>query len=150
MRRREGRRGARARPRGSSNRPRSGRTARIVRVLGSPSAPARPDRASRPARRPSKVARQFAEAFVVYETGGVDAKVRTSFASTATRQLSHSLLRRPPRQPASVKVPQAKVVNVVAGPSKGTTYSVSVSLLRVGVTSELRLEMEQGPGRSGK
>jgi hypothetical protein len=94
-----------------------------------------------------QTARRFAEAFVVYETGGVDSKVRKTFGQTTTRQLSKSLLRRPPRQPASVKVPQAKVVNVVAGPSKGTTYSVSVSLLRVGVTSELRLQMEQGPGK---
>ena len=44
-------------------------------------------------------------------------------------------------------MPQAKVVNVVAGPSKGSVYTVSVSLLRVGVTSELRLELEQGVGK---
>jgi hypothetical protein len=94
-----------------------------------------------------QVARHFAEAFVVYETRGVDAQVRKTFGTTSTKQLSKSLLHRPPRQPASVKVPQAKVVNVVAGPSKGTVYAVSVSLLRVGVTSELRLEMEQGPGK---
>jgi hypothetical protein len=93
-----------------------------------------------------RVARHFAEAFVVYETGGVDAKVRSSFRHTTTRQLSKALLQRPPRQPAAVKVPQAKVVTVVAGPSKGSVYEVSVSLLRVGVTSELRLAMEQGPG----
>ena len=43
-------------------------------------------------------------------------------AQTTTKQLSRSLLHRPPRQPASVKVPQAKVVNVVAGPSKGNVY----------------------------
>ncbi|MBS1677192.1 MAG: hypothetical protein JST08_07390 [Actinobacteria bacterium] len=91
-----------------------------------------------------QVARHFAEAFVVYEIGGIDAKVRKAFDQTGTKQLSRSLLRRPPRQPAKVKVPQAKVVNVVAGPSKGKVYTVSVSLLRVGVTSELRLEMEQG------
>jgi hypothetical protein len=94
-----------------------------------------------------RVARHFAEAFVVYETGGVDAKVRTNFRHTSTKQLSKALLRRPPRQPAAVKVPQAKVVTVVAGPSKGSVYEVSVSLLRVGVTSELRLAMEQGPGK---
>jgi hypothetical protein len=93
------------------------------------------------------VARQFAEAFVVYETGGVDAKVRSNFRHTTTRQLAHALLQRPPRQPATVQVPQAKVVTVVAGPSKGSVYEVSVSLLRVGVTSELRLAMEQGPGK---
>lgn len=94
-----------------------------------------------------KVARRFAEAFVVYEIGGVDTKVRKAFNQTSTKQLSRSLLHRPPRQPASVKVPQAKVVNVVAGPSRGKVYTVSVSLLRVGVTSELRLEMEQGVGK---
>ncbi len=94
-----------------------------------------------------KVARRFAEAFVVYEIGGIDTKVRKAFNQTSTKQLSRSLLHRPPRQPASVKVPQAKVVNVVAGPSKGRVYTVSVSLLRVGVTSELRLEMEQGVGK---
>ncbi|HEY5332994.1 MAG TPA: hypothetical protein VIJ21_05545 [Solirubrobacterales bacterium] len=94
-----------------------------------------------------QTARRFAEAFVVYEVGGVDGKVRSEFRHTTTRQLSRSLLQRPPRQPAAVKVPQAKVVNVVAGPSQGTVYSVSVSLLRVGATSELRLELEQGPGK---
>jgi hypothetical protein len=94
-----------------------------------------------------RVARHFAEAFVVYETGGVDAKVRSAFRHTTTKQLSKALLQRPPRQPAAVKVPQAKVVTVVAGPSKGSVYEVSVSLLRVGVTSELRLAMEQGPGK---
>jgi hypothetical protein len=94
-----------------------------------------------------RVARHFAEAFVVYETGGVDAKVRNGFRRTTTKQLSKALLQRPPRQPAAVKVPQAKVVTVVAGPSKGSVYEVSVSLLRVGVTSELRLQMEQGPGK---
>ncbi len=94
-----------------------------------------------------RVARHFAEAFVVYETGGVDAKVRSAFRHTTTKQLSTALLRRPPRQPAAVKVPRAKVVTVVAGPSKGSAYEVSVSLLRVGVTSELRLAMEQGPGK---
>jgi len=94
-----------------------------------------------------KVARRFAEAFVVYEIGGIDTKVRKAFNQTSTKQLSRSLLHRPPRQPASVKVPQAKVVNIVAGPSKGKVYTVSVSLLRVGVTSELRLQMEQGVGK---
>lgn len=94
-----------------------------------------------------RVARHFAEAFVVYETGGVDAKVRSSFRHTTTKQLAKALLQRPPRQPAAVKVPQAKVVTVVAGPSKGSVYEVSVSLLRVGVTSELRLELEQGVGK---
>jgi len=89
------------------------------------------------------VAQRFADAFVVYETGGVEASVRDVFGETATPQLSRALLRRPPRLPANVEVPKAKVLNVVAAPSRGPVYPVSVSLLRLGVTSELRLSMEQ-------
>lgn len=89
------------------------------------------------------VAREFAGAFVLYETGHTDSGVRRSFGESATPELSRSLLRRPPSLPANVTVPQAKVVNVVAAPSHGRVYPVSVSLLRVGITSELRLEMEQ-------
>jgi hypothetical protein len=89
------------------------------------------------------VARKFAAAFVVYETGGDEAEVREAFAATATRELSKGLMQRPPRQPAGVEVPKAKVLNVVPAPSHDRIYPVSVSLLRVGSTSELRLEMEQ-------
>jgi hypothetical protein len=89
------------------------------------------------------VARRFAGAFVLYETGGDKAEVRKAFGATATPDLSRALLRRPPRLPANVKVPRARIVNVVAGPSQDGIYSVSVSLLRVGVTSELRLDMER-------
>lgn len=89
------------------------------------------------------VAREFAEGFVIYETGGDKAAVRKAFKATATPELTKALLRRPPRQPAGVTVPKAKVLNVVPAPSHGTIYPLSVSLLRVGVTSELRLEMEQ-------
>jgi hypothetical protein len=91
----------------------------------------------------TKVGRQFAGAFVLYETGRSDAKVRTTFAATATPELSRSLLRRPPRLPANVKVPKAKVLNLVPGPQRGDTYTLSVSLLRVGVTSELRIDMQR-------
>jgi hypothetical protein len=91
----------------------------------------------------TKVGRQFAGAFVLYETGRSDAKVRTTFAATATPELSHSLLQRPPRLPANVKVPQAKVLNLVPGPVRGDTYTLSVSLLRVGITSELRIDMQR-------
>lgn len=92
------------------------------------------------------VAREFAGTFVRYETGSSDSSVRHGFGATATPALAKALLRRPPRLPANVKVPKAKVVNVVPAPSKGTVYPVSVSLLRVGLTSELRLEMEQRKG----
>jgi hypothetical protein len=92
------------------------------------------------------VARDFAGAFVLYETGSSDDGVRKKFGATATPALAKALLRRPPRLPANVKVPKAKVVNVVPAPSDGSIYPVSVSLLRVGLTSELRLEMEQLKG----
>ena len=97
-----------------------------------------------------KVVRQFAAAFVLYETGrGEEDALRTAFAETATPKVIHSLLQRPPRLPADVKVPQAKVLNVVAGPQSGTTFTFSISLLRVGVTSELRVDVERNP-KSGK
>jgi hypothetical protein len=92
------------------------------------------------------VARDFAGAFVLYETGETDSTVRKAFAETATPALSRALLERPPRLPANVEVPKAKVVNVVPAPSQGSVYPVSVSLLRVGLTSELRLDMEQQKG----
>src|ERR1700733_14665683 len=93
------------------------------------------------------VARNFAGAFVVYETGGVDGAVRKAFGATATPERARALLKRPPRLPANVTVPKAKVLNVVPAPSHGTVYPVSVSLLRVGVTSELLLELEQLKGQ---
>ena len=93
------------------------------------------------------VAREFSNAFVAYEIGGDKSKISPAFAATATPELSRALLKRPPRLPANVKVPKAKVLNIVAGPSQGGVYSLSVSLLRVGVTSELRLEMEKLKGR---
>ncbi|HST68219.1 MAG TPA: hypothetical protein VLI94_01015 [Solirubrobacterales bacterium] len=89
------------------------------------------------------VARKFATAFVVYETGGEKAEVRKAFAATATPELTEALMERPPRQPAGVEVPKAKVLNVVPAPSHDRIYPISVSLLRVGSTSELRLEMER-------
>jgi hypothetical protein len=90
-----------------------------------------------------KVAREFAGAFVLYETGRNSTKVKAVFQATATQDLAQALLKRPPRLPANVNVPKAKVLNIVAGPRHGDTYSLSVSLLRVGVTSELRVEMSK-------
>jgi len=90
-----------------------------------------------------EVARQFSGAFVLYETGRTDAKVRSAFDATASPRLKQALLRRPPRLPANVKVPKAKVLNVVPGPRHGGTFTLSASLLRVGVTSELRLDVQR-------
>jgi hypothetical protein len=89
------------------------------------------------------VARKFADAFVVYETGAEKSEVRQAFKATAAPEVTKALLQRPPRQPAGVEVPEAKVLNIVPAPSHEEIYPVSVSLLRVGVTSELRLELEQ-------
>jgi len=89
------------------------------------------------------VARKFADAFVIYETGAEKSEVRQAFKATAAPEVTKALLQRPPRQPAGVEVPKAKVLNVVPAPSHESIYPVSVSLLRVGVTSELRLELEQ-------
>lgn len=106
------------------------------------------DESGRPAGKQAlAVAREFADAFVVYETGGEKSEVAKAFHASATKELARALLRRPPRLPADVEVPKAKVVNVVAGPSQGGVYPISVSLLRVGLTSELRLEMELLPGQ---
>jgi hypothetical protein len=95
------------------------------------------------------VARKFAGAFVLYETGHDTAGVKSVFHTTATPDLARALLERPPRLPANVKVPEAKVLNIVAGPKHGDTYLISVSLLRVGVTSELRLDMQKTPAGKG-
>jgi hypothetical protein len=89
-----------------------------------------------------KVARQFSDAFVLYEIGNQDPEVMAAFRETATAPLVKALAERPPRQPANVDVPEAKVLNVVAGPRFGDSLEASVSLLRVGDTSELRLNLE--------
>jgi hypothetical protein len=88
-----------------------------------------------------KVARRFSEAFVFYEIGEHPARAKTVFGATATPELAEALAERPPRLPANAKVPKAKVVNLVPGPRRGRDYTVSVSLLRVGLTSELRITL---------
>jgi hypothetical protein len=124
----------------------SGSTAEVAKSANSSSGDSAGAAAVKPAGPPATtVARQFAGAFVLYEIGRKTSQVKTIFSETATPRLAHELLRRPPRQPAGVKVPKAKVLNVVAGPHKGDTFTLSVSLLRVGVTSELRLEMQRDP-----
>lgn len=94
-----------------------------------------------------KVARRFSEAFVFYEVGEKPARAKTVFAETATPELATALGERPPRQPAEAEVPKAKVLNLVPGPRAGKAYTVSVSLLRVGLTSELRLELNRKNGQ---
>jgi hypothetical protein len=122
-----------ARPAGAS----SSAAAATAEVDGPPAGPAA-----------VAVARKFADTFVEYETGGDEAALRKAFGATATPELTKALMERPPRQPAGVEVPKAKVLNVVPAPSHGKIYPLSVSLLRVGTTSELRLEMEQQKDQS--
>jgi hypothetical protein len=93
-----------------------------------------------------KVARRFSEAFVFYEIGERRVRAKTVFGETATPRLATALAERPPRLPEDAKVPKAQVVNLVPGPRVGKAYTVSVSLLRVGLTSELRLELNKKSG----
>lgn len=93
-----------------------------------------------------KVARRFSEAFVFYEIGQRPARAKAVFGETATAELATALGERPPRLPADAEVPKARVVNLVPGPRAGKAYTVSVSLLRVGLTSELRLELNKKQG----
>lgn len=124
----------------------SGSTAEVAKSASPTAGASAGTTAVEPAGPPATtIARKFAGAFVLYEIGRKTSRVQTTFDETATPRLAHELLRRPPRQPAGVKVPKAKVLNVVAGPHKGDTFTLSVSLLRVGVTSELRLEMQRNP-----
>ena len=108
------------------------------------STPAGAESTAKPGPEATKVVRKFAGAFVLYETrrGNPDT-LRTIFGETATPEFAHSLLKRPPRLPADVKVPKAKVLNVVPGPAQGDdTFAFSISLLRLGVTSELRVDVQ--------
>jgi hypothetical protein len=93
-----------------------------------------------------KVARRFSEAFVLYEIGKSPERTAAAFEETASARLETALEERPPRQPAGIDVPEARVLNLVPGPRSGSAYTVSVSLLRVGVTSELRLQIEKQNG----
>jgi len=90
------------------------------------------------------VARRFAEAFVLYEIGLEEGDVRKAFDGVATPGLAKALSNRPPRQPAEVDVPRARVLNVVLGPRRGKSFrSASISLLRVGSISELRVDLRR-------
>jgi hypothetical protein len=93
-----------------------------------------------------QTARGFAGAFVLYEVGKTNAKVKHTFARTATLALANALRDRPPRLPDSVKVPTAKVENVVIGASHGKEVDASISLLRLGDLSELRLTLTKRGG----
>jgi hypothetical protein len=88
-------------------------------------------------------AQRFARAFVNYEVGNSNARVEKAFRETASAPLVKALAQRPPRLPAKGEVPKAKVLNVVPGQRLGRTLSVSVALVRLGATSELRLQLDK-------
>jgi hypothetical protein len=94
-------------------------------------------------------AQDFSGAFVLYEVGRTNAKVKHTFAQTSTPLVAKALNARPPRQPGSVKVPTAKVQNIVlsAPEDKGRLIEASVSLLRLGAVSELRLSLSLRHGK---
>lgn len=96
-----------------------------------------------PGPRAMRIARRFSEAFVFYEIGKRRDRAEEVFAKTATPRLAKALAERPPRQPAAGEVPRARIVNLVPGPRAGRAYTVSASLLRVGLTTELRLELRR-------
>jgi hypothetical protein len=112
---------------------------------GSGSSSSLPSTVVRPSEEPSspplKVAHSFAQTFVEYEVGKKG--VAKDFEKTATTKLTKELKADPPRQPSNGKIPKATVLNVVKGKKNGGKLDVSVSLMRSGSTSELRLALEE-------
>lgn len=90
---------------------------------------------------PAQVAWQFATAFVGYEIGHSNKKTDAAFAATATKPLAKSLAADPPRLPATGKVPEARVLNVVLGAAGKEQVTASVSLVRLRSISEVRLTL---------
>jgi hypothetical protein len=94
---------------------------------------------------PLRVAHQFARTFVGYELGEKQATRR--LGKSATAKLTRELTADPPRLPSNGRVPKATVLNVVAGKKTRDNMEVSVSLMRSGATSELRLALTRKKGQ---
>ena len=104
----------------------------------------------------ARTAWEFAQAFVLYEIGQAD-DAADDFERLATPALARSLGESPPRLPADVPVPKARVLNVVVGEPKAgdpaagaprdgrgeTLVDASVSLVRLQAVSELRLTLRR-------
>ena len=117
-----------------------------VRQLGRRRIGAGARRSSRPGRRRSRSPAASPAPSSSTRSAATTPEVRTAFGETATPAADPARCCGGRRAcPADVKVPKAKVLNVVPGPRHGDTYTLSVSLLRVGVTSELRLDMQRDP-----
>jgi hypothetical protein len=95
-----------------------------------------------PSAPPAKVAWQFADAFVRYETGKLDERTASGFAATATPPLAKSLSEEPPRLPAGTKVPEARVLNVVLADRTPEQITASISIVRLQTISEVRLSLQ--------
>lgn len=96
-----------------------------------------------------KVAYRFATAFAAWEVGRKSAI--GALKETTTPRLGRELAARPPRLPEGVDVPRARVLNIVEGKASGRRTEASVSLLRVGSASELRLSLRRdGKGRKAE
>jgi hypothetical protein len=97
---------------------------------------------------PASVAWRFSQAFVDYEIGQSEAKTAQTFAETASPVLAKALSEDPPRLPNGTPVPAARVLNVVLAnetpKNDPTQVTASVSLLRVGTVSEVRLTLVKG------
>ena len=112
-----------------------------------------PADAVEPAPEPSdpalKVAYRFATAFAAWEVGRKSAI--GALKKTTTPRLGRELAARPPRLPEGVDVPRARVLNIVERKASGRRTEASVSLLRVGSASELRLSLRRdGKGRKAE
>jgi hypothetical protein len=101
--------------------------------------------AAAPESPPLKVAHRFARTFVGYELG--EKKATRELRKSATARLARELSANPPRLPSNGRIPKATVLNVVAGKKRGNSMEVSVSLMRSGATSELRLALVRENGK---
>lgn len=90
---------------------------------------------------PAAVAWRFSQAFVDYEIGRTGTKTGQTFAETASPDLAKALSEDPPRLPNGTPVPAARVLNVVLGKESEKEVVASVSLLRVGTVSEVKLTL---------
>src|SRR3954447_13897253 len=103
--------------------------------------PASPKPPAESAAPPAQVPWEFAQAFVGYEVGRSSKRTDAAFAATATKPLVKSLAADPPRLPATGKVPEARVHNVVLGAASKQQVTASVSLVRLRAISEVRLTL---------
>jgi hypothetical protein len=104
-------------------------------------APPPPPAAEQPDDPPSRVAWNFANAFVLYEVGKSDSQTTATFEQTADPALAKSLALSPPRMPSGTKVPEARVLNVVLADRTKKQVTASVSLARLRAVSEVRLTL---------